>query len=118
MKWDTVVTAVAVVVATILVGWICHKIGHWLLMAVKQSFAQVVVVAMAPEMTHLSKQVTSSLDEMTAQNTKEHAATAARLSALEAAVQRNEEGLANVQATISRSSSARTRVGDRDKGHP
>lgn len=118
MKWDTVVTAVAVVVATILVGWICHKIGHWLLMAVKQSFAQVVVVAMAPEMTHLSKQVTSSLDELAAKNTKEHEQTSARLATLEAAVLRNEEGLANVQATIARSPSARTRAGDRDKGHP
>jgi hypothetical protein len=112
IKWDTVLTAVVVVVATILVGWICHKIGHWLLMAIKQSFAQVVVTAMAPEMAHQSKQIASSINEMAAQNTKEHEETGRRLSALE-------DGLASVQAAIVRSPAERTRVSDRtDKGHP
>lgn len=111
MEWDAVITAVAVVVATLLVGWICHKVGRWILHAAKQSFAVVVVDAMAPEMAHNSKQVSSSLAEMTAANTKEHEVTAGRLTAVESR-------LANVEAAIARPATARTRHTDRDRGHP
>ena len=107
-----VVTAAVIVVVSIIVGWCTRKCGSWMNAAMSRSFASAVLEAITPELETTRSMVTTAIDDMTAQNTREHAATSERLSNVEGRLSSVEDQLAEVRKLVIRPSTQRTRSTD------
>lgn len=116
-----VVTIAAVTVARGM--WrLCKRIGRWFVKRAQRFYTDTVRDAVAPELAHHAKQMTTAIDELKAKNTLEHAETtrhlnetSARLAAVESRQTDVESRLASVESKLNiRPTDARTRANDKE----
>ena len=114
--WEEIVGAAIVIPVVSLVAVVAAKrIGRWTVHALQQSFGQVVLDVMAPDMAHLATKVTSALDEHAKINTIEHTKVQTRLTGVEGRLTDVETRLAHVESKLGvRPPDARTRATDKD----
>ena len=112
---EIVAGAIIVPVVSLVAVWAARRIGHWTVHALQQSFGQVVLEVMSPDMAHLATKVTSALDEHAKLNSVEHAKVQGRLVSVEGRLTDVETRLAHVESKLNiRPPDARTRATDKD----
>lgn len=113
-RWEAIVAAAVVIpVVSLFAVWSARKIGRFVLGTIQRSFGLVVLEVMSPDMAHLSKKVTSALDELRDLNTAQHSVVEGRLGGVEGRLTDVETRLATVESKLNiRPSDARTRATD------
>ena len=120
MAWrDIVALAIIIPVLSLTAVWAARRLGAWLTKSVANSFGQVVLEVMAPDMAHLSTKVTTSLDELRWANSADHTAVQVKLGVVDERLTDVESRLHAVESLLNiRPPGARTRATDKGEVIP